>query len=106
MLTIPLAAVPSQTLAVVLDGQSCSIAVYALTTGLYFNLDLAGQPVKTAVVMRDGARLLQDAQYLGFVGDFVCVDTLGDTDPVYTGLGTQYVLVYLEAADLVTYATI
>lgn len=106
MLTIPLAAVPSQTLAVVLDGQSCNIAVYTLSTGLYFDIDLAGQPVKTAVSMLDGARLLQDAQYLGFVGDFVCVDTLGDTDPVYTGLGARYVLVYLEASDLVTYGTI
>lgn len=106
MLTVPLAAVPSQTLAIVLDGQSCNIAVYTLTTGLYFDLDSAGVPIKTAVVMEDGARLLQDAQYLGFVGDFVCVDTLGGTDPVYTGLGTRYVLVYLEAADLVTYASI
>ena len=105
MLTIPLAAVPSQTLAVVLDGQSCALAVYALTTGLYCDIDLNGSPIKTAVVMRDGARLLQDAQYLGFVGDFVCVDTLGNTDPVYTGLGSRYVLVYLETADLVTYAS-
>jgi hypothetical protein len=105
MLAIPLAPVPSQTLAVILDGQSCNISVYSETTGIYFDLSLGSTVIKTAVVMRDGARLLQDTQYTAFVGDFVMVDTQGELDPVYTGLGTRWQLVYLEAADLVTYAS-
>ena len=42
-----------------------------------------------------------DQAYLGFVGDIMWVDaTGGNAMPVYTGLGTQFALVYLEAADL------
>lgn len=106
MLTVPLAPVPAQNLSIVLDAQACNISVYAQTTGIFFDLTANGKVVKTAVIMRDGARLLQDAQYLGFVGDFVCVDTQGELDPEYTGLGARWALVYLEAADLVTYASL
>lgn len=105
MLTIPLAPVPSQTLAVVLGGQNCNISVYQEITGIYFDLSLGTTVIKTAVIVEDGARLLEDCQYAGFVGDFVCVDTQGELDPQYTGLGSRWQLVYLEAADLVTYGS-
>ena len=38
--------------------------------------------------------------YLGFVGDFMFNDNQGDTDPVYTGFGGRYQLVYFAPADL------
>lgn len=104
MLTVPLAPVPSQTLSVGLDGQVCNISVYTENTGLFFDLALGSVTIRTGMVMLDGARILEDCQYTAFVGDFLCVDTQGETDPVYTGLGSRYQLVYLEAADLVTYA--
>jgi hypothetical protein len=106
MLTIPLSPVPSQTLSTILAGQDARIAVYTENTGLYFDVSLGSTVIKTAVRMRDGARLLQDTQYAGFVGDFVCVDTQGELDPDYPGLGGRFQLVYLEAADLVTYASL
>jgi hypothetical protein len=50
-------------------------------------------------------RLLVNRQYLGFVGDFMFVDTqpppgTNGEDPQWEGLGTRFQLVYIEAADL------
>lgn len=35
-----------------------------------------------------------------FIGDFIFQDTQGNSDPTYDGLGSRYLLQYLEAADL------
>lgn len=119
MLQIPLSAVPSQTLSIVLAGQSCQIAVYqkqpitdeyGVAAGLFFDLIVGGVPVTNSVRCLDRTPLLLDRQYLGFIGDFWFVDTLATqggpptfngAPPYYTGLGSQFVLLYLEAADLV-----
>lgn len=118
MLQIPLSAVPSQTLSIVLDGQSCQIAVYqkqpitdeyGVAAGLFFDLTVGGVPIVNTVRCLDRTRLLLDRQYLGVVGDFMFLDTsateggpptFNGVPPYYTGLGGQFVLLYLEAADL------
>ena len=103
---IPLAAIPSQTLSVVLAGQNCQLSIYTKTTGLYLDLAVGGNPVLTAMICRNAGRLLLDRTYLGFVGDLVFVDTQAtDTvangvDPVYTGLGAQFQLIYLTGAEV------
>lgn len=96
---IPLQPIPSQTFAVTLAGQSCVIAVYAKTTGLYLDLTLSGLPIVGAVRCHNLVRLVRQA-YLGFVGDLAFVDTQGTTDPVYTGLGSRYVLAYFAPDEL------
>ncbi len=106
MLSVPLAPVPSQTLAIILDGQNCNLAVYTERTGIFMDVEVNGTTIATARILRDGARVLQDEQYQPFVGDFVMVDTQGELDPSYTGLGARWQLVYLQAADLVTYASL
>jgi hypothetical protein len=100
MLQVPLAAVASQTLSIGLDGQAAQIAVYTLSTGLYFDLLEDGVPIVTTRIARDKTRLLLDAGYRGFIGDFCFVDTQGSNDPTFDGLGTRYQLIYLEASDL------
>jgi hypothetical protein len=40
--------------------------------------------------------------YLGFVGDLAFNDTQGTANPVYTGLGTRFQLVYLTPAEVLT----
>ncbi|MDX3986173.1 MAG: hypothetical protein QHC88_13055 [Achromobacter sp.] len=99
MRKIPLRAVPSQSLNVVLAGQSCQINVYEKSTGLYLDLFLSHRPIVTAALCHDRVRIVREA-YRGFVGDLSFLDTRGHADPVYTGLGGRFVLVYLEAADL------
>jgi hypothetical protein len=120
MLQIPLGTVPQQTLNTVLDGQNVSLSLYTLPVSaqwyslgqpnlynvaaqfnyLFLDVLLAGAVIKTCIQCLNLQRLLADCQYTQFIGDFVFVDTQGNTNPIYTGLGSRYQLIYLEAADL------
>ena len=121
MLQIPLSVVPSQTLNIVLDGQSCQIAVYqkqpitdeyGVAAGLFFDLIAAGVPIINTARCLDRTPILQDKRYLVDplgLGEFMFLDTLATqggpptfngAPPYYTGLGTQFVLLYLTDADL------
>lgn len=99
MLIVPVSAAPSQSLSALLAGQNCQINVYQKTTGLYLDLAINNVPIKSGVVARDRVWLIRHP-YLGFVGDLMFADTQGTSDPTYDGLGTRYLLVYLEASDL------
>ncbi len=110
---IPTTNAPSQTLTINLSSQSCLISLRTMGLGgpdsvtsgakLYFSLSVAGVPVVTNRICRNVQRILEDAGYQGFAGDFMFIDTQGDTDPVYTGLaaGGRYVLLYLLPSELV-----
>lgn len=100
MIRVPLSAEPSQTLAVVLGGQACEIALRQNGANMYFDLKVNNEPVVLSRIVRNKQRLLLDAQYQGFIGDFLFWDFQGDTQPEYTQLGTRYALFYLEAVDL------
>jgi hypothetical protein len=98
MQQIPLAAVPSQSLRIVLAGQNCTINVYQKSEGVFFDLSLDATRVVVAVLAND-AGFLVCRQYEGFKGNLCFVDTQGKNDPDYTGLGGRYVLVYLTEAE-------
>jgi hypothetical protein len=100
MRVIPLAAVPSQTLSVVLDGQAAQIELRQNGASLYFGLRLNGADIVLTRICRIDQLLLVDARYRGFQGDFMFVDLQGDTDPTYAGLGGRYQLVFITAAEL------
>lgn len=114
MQIVPLAPNPNQTLQIVLAGQNCSIELrsldgYATTDTVSFDgaqpyiaftLDVSGVSITRTQNCLNRKRLLINRQYLGFVGDFMFIDTQGQDDPQYTGLGTRWQLVYIEAADL------
>lgn len=93
-LVIPLISTPSQTLACTLAGQSCQIAVYQKSTGVFLDLVLVSTPIITAALCRDRVSIVREV-YLGFVGSLVFIDTQGADDPDYTGFGTRFQLVYL-----------
>lgn len=101
---MPAVAIATQTMSVNLGGQACLIELRTLGLGadahLYFTLTVAGVPIVTTRICRNLQRLLEDAGYQGFAGDFMFIDTQGDTDPVYTGLGGRYELLYLLASEL------
>jgi hypothetical protein len=123
MLKIPLGAVPNQTLNVTLDNQNVSLSIYTLPRSAqwysltqtpvkpaepsliqttFMDVLLSGNTIKTCIQAVNQMRMLADCQYTAFVGDFVFLDTQGNTNPIYTGFGTnpRYQLIYLEAADL------
>jgi hypothetical protein len=111
-LGVPLSPVPSQTLAIVLDNQNCQISVYTLSTGMYFDLVVNGVTVATTRIcvysnLPAITRLLADEAYSGFVGDFFFYNAqpqATDDDETalveYTGLGSKFLFIYLEASDL------
>lgn len=98
MLLVPTRPIPSQFFSITLDDQICRINVYQKTTGLFFDLYVNSVLIIGGVICENWNRIVRDA-YLGFVGDFVFIDTQGTSDPVYTGLGSQYQLIYLEEGD-------
>jgi hypothetical protein len=113
MLVIPITAVASQTRQFVVGGQNCQMSIYTNdgfdysdpTLSIpkqYIAIDFAYNGIQVTNTQNcvNLARLLKNRQYLGFIGDFMFVDTEDDQDPQYTGLGTRWVLLYLEAADL------
>jgi hypothetical protein len=101
MLEVPLQPVPSQQLQIVLGGQNCEIAVYLRGSRLYVDLAVNGASISAATVARNQISLCPTA-YLGFTGFLIITDTLGSEDPVYTGLGSRFQMLYLTNSDLAT----
>lgn len=111
---VPLSPIASQSLSINLGGQACQIAVYQLGIGadahLYFNLSVGTTPIVAGRVCRNLQQILDDAEYRGFQGGFMFVDNqavIGDAlqtgvDPVVSGLGSRFELVYLTAAEMAT----
>jgi hypothetical protein len=105
MLTIPLQAVPSQTVNVNLNNQSCTINVYQKGPGgpfgpnMYLDLLVNDALIIGGVLCRNLKAIVISA-YLGFVGDLTFYDTQGTSNPTYAGLGSRFVLNYLAPSDL------
>ena len=105
MQEIALQPVPSQKLQVVLNGQQCALSIYVKTQCMFLDLALSGEPVAYAVQCKNLVSLVPTA-YLGFAGWLVFLDTQGDENPQYTGLGTRWVLIFFDADDVETYGIV
>jgi hypothetical protein len=99
MQQIAIQPVPSQQLQVVLDGQQCQIAVYVKTQCMFFDIAVNGNPLAYAVQAKNLVSLVPTS-YLGFSGWFSFLDTQGTEDPQYGGLGTRWILVFLDQEDV------
>lgn len=99
MMSVPLQAVPNQTLQIVLSGQNCQINIYQAPAGLFMDLFVNDEPVRTGIMCQNLNRIVRET-YLGFSGDFVFQDTQGSDDPIFSGLGSRFQLLYLLPADL------
>jgi hypothetical protein len=69
---------------------------------MFFDISVGGTQIALAVQCENLVSLVPTS-YLGFTGWLVFFDTQGTSNPVYTGLGTRWVLLYLDSADLVNY---
>jgi hypothetical protein len=67
--------------------------------GLFLDLLVSNNQIVAGVICRNLVRIVRNL-YLGFQGDLVFFDNEGATDPVFSGLGTRYSLIYLEVTDL------
>lgn len=99
MQVVPTQVLPNQTLQVQLGGQSCTIDVYQTAFGLFVDVYVGTALVIGGVIAEDRNRIVR-SRYLGFIGDLAFVDSQGGEDPVYTGLGTRFFLLYFDAGEL------
>lgn len=96
---VPLQPTASQSVTVTLNNQACTINVRQTSTGLYLDLYVNNELIIGGVLCENLNVIVRDA-YLGFIGDLAFYDTQGDTAPVYTGLGSRYVLEYFAPSEL------
>ena len=99
MQSIPLQAVPSQVVSVVLAKQNCQIHIFQKSTGLYVDLTINDKRLVSTRLARNGVPLVRH-KYLGMAGDLMFIDMQGSADPEYSGLDQRYKLVYVEAYEL------
>jgi hypothetical protein len=97
-LSIPLQAVPNQSLTVNLDGQEVGIDLRTLNSGLYMSISLSGTVFLSSIIVMTNAQLINQTYY-GFSGQLMMIDTQGTGDPDYTGLGTRWLLIYTPASS-------
>lgn len=100
MQVIPLQAVPAQIFSVQLNGQNCDINLYQKSGGLFIDLYVDNVLVIGGVICQNLNRIVR-YRYFNFIGDLAFADLQGSSNPDYTGLGERFILMYLEAADLV-----
>lgn len=62
---------------------------------LYADVYLDGRCICQGVPCLNGNRIIH-YKYLGFPGDLFFVDTLGNSDPNYSGIGSRYLLYHLS----------
>jgi hypothetical protein len=98
---VPLQAFPNQQVQVQLNGQAVTLNIFQQAYGLYVDVFVGATAIIQGVIAENLNRIVRSA-YLGFDGDLAFWDTQGTEDPIYTGLGTRFQLVYIDPADLVT----
>lgn len=98
MQEIPVQPVAVQSVKFVAGGQNCQILIRQTGRGMMFDLNSNGSDVVTGVIALDAVPLVC-RQYEGFAGNFFFIDTQGNSDPYFDGLGSRYKLVYLSAAE-------
>lgn len=96
---VPLQPVPNQTLQVQLAGQPVVLDVYQTAYGLFMNVFVGSRLIVAGVLCLNKNLIVRDA-YLGLIGDFAFSDQQGNSDPIYMGLGSQFLLGYLDTTDL------
>lgn len=102
MQTITLQPVANQTASVLVAGQLAGINLYTMSDrNLYIDILLNNVPILTGIICLDKTLIMRDA-YLGFIGDFIFVDTQGSNDPQFSELGARYQFNYVSASDLAT----
>lgn len=90
---IPLSAFPAQSLSVQLGGKSCGIRVYQKRTGLFVDLSVNNRRALSGILCRDRTWIVR-GDHFGFPGDLTFIDTQGNSDPDYSGLGTRFRLIW------------
>ncbi len=88
MRTVSLVPQKSQSVSVNLAGQQCTIRLIQRESFMYMDLTVNGNPIMQGVPCLYGNRMVRYS-YLGFVGDLVFLDNVGQKRPVLGRAGKQ-----------------
>jgi hypothetical protein len=100
MLEIPLQPAPSQIVKVVLGNQNCQIFVYAKDQGVFVDISVDDTAIVNCVIARNMVQIVC-REYVGFSGNLFFVDNQEAADPLYTGLGSRWSLIYASSDEYV-----
>ena len=100
MLTISIEPQKSQSISVSLAGQKCVIRMIQRESFIYMDLTVNDNPIMQGVPCLYGNKMV-GYSYLGFKGDLVFLDSDGQQDPHWDGLGNRHILYYIEESELV-----
>lgn len=92
-LTIPLQDSANQSFSCTLDGAIAQITLRTTDYGLFADVVYDGVSVAAGRICLDRTDINPN-RYLGMPQALFFADLQGVTDPVYTGFGTQYLLIY------------
>jgi len=95
---IPLQQQANQQFSCILDGQSATIELETTDYGLFMTAAYNGVSVAASRLCLDRTNI-NSAGYLGLPQALFFADLQGQTDPVWTGFGTRYVLCYGNPQD-------
>lgn len=90
---IPLQQIANQTFSCILDGQSATIELETTDYGLYMTASYNGVSIASTRLCLDRTNI-NSAGYLGMPQALFFADLQGQSDPVWPGFGTRYVLCY------------
>lgn len=96
--TIPLSAIPAQIVSAVVNEQAFQIEIRQLGGSLFSTTTVDGEIVASSVrAVSRGSITPWPSSVVGT--SVVWVDTQGDDDPQYEGLGSRWVLAFEEAVS-------
>lgn len=97
-ISIPALPVASQSLNVTLSRQNVRLDIFQRSTGLFMNVWLNGTMIVAGAICQDRNWIVRYG-YLGLPGDLSFLDTQGEDDPTYDGIGSRYLLIYQEGQN-------
>ena len=98
ILEIPVTAIPNQRFSVTLNGQSCTIELRQIGPALMISLWVDDAVAYQNSICGTKCKLGQFNNAV-LSGALFFIDTLGETDPEFTGLGERYKFYYVSADD-------
>ena len=93
MILIPTQPIPSQSISILLGGQSCIVTLRQLLDRQYLSLSANGVDLCDNVLIQFNSAIVRMG-YTGFIGDIYCLDESGNQPPTYTGWSSRWNLYY------------
>lgn len=92
---IPVSKNPFQTFRININNQNCTIELMQKRTGLFLSLAVDDTFLIRTVICENINPLVL-YKHIKFVGNLFFIDTEGNSDPDFKGLGDRFVLVYTD----------